>query len=82
MPGEFHEQRTLEGYSPWERRVGHDLVAFDYLLILVNLPSKFHLFSKIEKVKVKVKVAQSCPTLVTPRTIESVEFSRLEYWSG
>ena len=30
----------------------------------------------------KVKVAQSCPTFVTPWTIQSMEFSRPEYWSG
>ena len=30
--------------------------------------------------KVKVKVAQSCPTLCDP--IQSMEFSRPEYWSG
>ena len=28
----------------------------------------------------KVKVAQSCPTLCNP--MESMEFSRPEYWSG
>ena len=32
--------------------------------------------------KVKVKVAQLCPTLLTSRTIQSMEFSRPEYWSG
>ena len=32
--------------------------------------------------KVKVKVTQSSPTLVTPWTIQSLEFSRPEYWSG
>ena len=30
----------------------------------------------------KLKVAQSCLTLGTPRTIQSLEFSRQEYWSG
>ena len=24
LSGEFHEQRSLVGYSPWRRRVGHD----------------------------------------------------------
>ena len=33
-------------------------------------------------VKVKVKIAQSCPTLCYPWTIWSLEFSRPEYWSG
>ena len=28
-----------------------------------------------------VKVAQSCPTLCAPQTIQSMEFSRPEYWS-
>jgi len=30
----------------------------------------------------KVKVAQSCPTLCDPWTIQSTEFSRPENWSG
>ena len=25
LPGEFHGQRSLVGYSPWGRRVGRDL---------------------------------------------------------
>ena len=24
LPGEFHGQRSLVGYSPWGRRAGHD----------------------------------------------------------
>ena len=24
LPGEFYGQRSLAGYSPWGRRVGHD----------------------------------------------------------
>ena len=31
---------------------------------------------------VKVNMAQSCPALVTPWTVQSMEFSRPEYWSG
>ena len=30
----------------------------------------------------KVKVAQWCPTLCHPMTMQSMEFSRPEYWSG
>ena len=30
----------------------------------------------------KVKVAQSCPTLCDPMEYTSMEFSRPEYWSG
>ena len=33
-------------------------------------------------IKMKMKVAQSCPTLATPWTIQSMEFSRPEYWNG
>ena len=32
--------------------------------------------------KVKVQVAQSCPTVCHPMTTQSMEFSRPEYWSG
>ena len=32
--------------------------------------------------KAKVKVAQLCPTLCDPWTIQYMEFSRPEYWSG
>ena len=36
-----------------------------------------------EEPKVKVKVAQSCLTLCNPTDyIQSMEFSRPEYWSG
>ena len=30
----------------------------------------------------EVKVAQSCLTLCDPMDIQSMEFSRTEYWSG
>ena len=33
-------------------------------------------------IKSHVKVAQFCPTLWTPETIQSMEFSRPEYWNG
>ena len=34
------------------------------------------------KESVKVKVTQSCLTLCDPWTIQPMEFSRSEYWSG
>ena len=34
------------------------------------------------EISMKVKVAQSCLTLATPWTIQSMEVSRPEYWSG
>ena len=42
--------------------------------LLVSLKCYFSL--------VKMKVTQSCPTLCNPWTIQSMEFSRPEYWSG
>ena len=39
-----------------------------------------HLFV-ITHLKVKGKVTQSCPILYDPWTIQSMEFSRPEYWS-
>ena len=44
------------------------------------LYSLSHQKSPIKTLKVKVKVTQSCPTLCNP--IQSMEFSRPEYWSG
>ena len=35
-----------------------------------------------ERDAVKVKVTQSCPSLCNPMTIQYMEFSRPEYWSG
>ena len=32
--------------------------------------------------KVKVKFAQSCPILCDPMNVQSMKFSRPEYWSG
>ena len=37
---------------------------------------------EIKKGKVKVKFAQSCPTLCEPMDCTVTEFSRPEYWSG
>ena len=42
---------------------------------LGTCPSSFGLFL------LKVKVVQSCPAFATPWTIQSMEFSRTEYWS-
>ena len=30
LPGEFHRQRSLAGYSPWGRRVGHNWATKHY----------------------------------------------------
>ena len=37
---------------------------------------------KATQSEVKVKVTQLCPILCNPGTMQSMEFSRPEYWSG
>ena len=41
-----------------------------------------YFLSYVSNLIVKVKVAQSCPTLYDPWTIQFLKFSRPEYWSG
>ena len=43
-----------------------------------------HAMWRGQKIKNKwcVKVVQSCPTFCDPINIQSMEFSRPEYWSG
>ena len=51
--------------------------------IPIKLPMAF--FTELEQkisLFMKVKVTQLYPTLTTPWTIQSVEISRAEYWSG
>ena len=44
--------------------------------------SMFSAISGSASAPVKVKVTQSCLTLCNPMSVQSMEFSRLEYWSG
>ena len=41
LPGKSHGQRTLEDYSPWGRRVGHDLVTKQELKPLWRTKTSF-----------------------------------------
>ena len=71
LPGEFHEQRSLVGYSPCGCKV---------------LDTTEWLGVHIHKYFTCVLVAQSCLFFVTPWTVAhqaplSMEFSRKEYWS-
>ena len=36
LPGEFHRERSLAGYSPWGHRVGHNWVMLLYLKWIIN----------------------------------------------
>ena len=42
LPGEFHEQKSLAGYSPWDRRVRHDWATSSPLLLLLLLSHFSH----------------------------------------
>ena len=39
LPGEFHGQRSLAGYSPWSRRVAHDWVTDTHTVLTRKCPS-------------------------------------------
>ena len=70
LPGESHGQRSLMDYSPWGHK-GSDTT------------EQLSTHARLSIVKLKVHVAQLCQTLrATLWTIQSVEFSRPEYWSG
>ena len=49
---------------------------------IFSQPVAFNFLSNVFHLVSEVKVAQLCPTLCDPWTIESMEFSRPEYWSG
>ena len=36
LPGEFHEQKSLSGYSPWRCRVEHDWVTTTFTVMEFN----------------------------------------------
>ena len=73
LTGEFHEQRSLVGYSPW----GHK----------ESDTTDYHSLTAAAAAAAAAKSLQSCPTLSDPMdcslTGSSVHgFSRQEYWSG
>ena len=55
----------------------------EYKYIFQEFKSFYHV-TGIEMIHyfLKLKVTQLCPTLCDPWTIQSMEFSRPEYWSG
>ena len=50
LPGELHGLRSLAGYSPWRRRVGHDWATYTFLFQerspLSSLASPWNLWSQ------------------------------------
>ena len=51
LPGEFHGQRSLEGYRPWGHRVGHDWVTntFHFDFHVSTLLSSNYILKHISK---------------------------------
>ena len=73
---------SLRPHGPQHTRLPHPWDSPDK-----NTGVDCHFLLQCMKVKSESEVAQSCPTLVTPRTAAyqatpSVGFSRQEYWSG
>ena len=88
----FHRIAILlfqaQGYSKGESEVrvtGVWLVSFEFYFSLLAPPFNFKFNNSVNNYisiyDMKGKVAQSCPTLCDPQTIQSMEFSRTEYWS-
>ena len=73
LPGKFHGQRSLAGYSPWSCKVTLDLAAKQKRYICVCM-----------KVKVihSVMFISMIPWTVACQAALSMEFFRQEYWSG
>ena len=81
LPGEFHGERSVEGYSPWghkesdttERLIWSDLKrstqAYTTIKLLKDKGQKKKCILKLAKVKVKVKSPSVVQLFVTPWTI-------------
>ena len=52
------------------------------MVLCSRLRTKRSLAHRLLAMSVKMKVTQSCRLFVTPWTIQSVKFSRSDYWSG
>ena len=52
LPGEFHGQRSLAGYSPWDCRVRHDLATF-YFTFITSTKSEDKLSTKWETTHIR-----------------------------
>ena len=72
LPGECHGQKSLVGYSPWDRRVGHNRVANTFthsdtgkIQVANHLASIWFTFHAVSLSKVKVTYkAPSDPRLI------------------
>ena len=49
LPGEFHGQRSLGGYSPWGSRVGHEWLTNTHNLKIFNFPKNFSIMANSSK---------------------------------
>ena len=76
----------MVGARVWEKRGLGSWYLMGTVLVIQDEKSSGDLFvmvcSNMNVLNVTVKVAQLCPTLATPWTVQSIEFCRPEYWSG
>ena len=94
-PSKDCEEQSVPALSLWLidghlLPVSLHIIVFLYVSVCVQISPFIGLpvivntshFDLITSIKVKVTVAQSCLTFLIPWTIQSMEFSRPEYWSG
>ena len=62
LPGKFHGQRSLVGFSPWDHRVRHNWATNIHFFIYANVTSHWIRSDKY----LLCLVTQSCPTLWDP----------------
>ena len=66
LPGEFHRQRSLLGYSPWDHKeldTIEQLTLEQLIIILLNYTKRTNVWIASER---ESEVTQSCPTLCNP----------------
>ena len=82
LTGKSHGERSLAGYSPWGRRVGHDWAHTHEWMARTSYWCLTHPSSgSISQWTGKWKLLSHVLLFAIPWTIQSIEFSRPEYWS-
>ena len=68
LPGEFHRQRKLLGYSPWGGRVGHNVVTEQQQLWVIIQDYTIHFVAQIVPA---LSIGSSCSLPLCPLNIPS-----------
>ena len=77
LPNSGNEPMSPAGHNL--KNKGHSIVLKPPCVSSMDINGRWSSINKSESVG---KLTQLCPTLCDPRTIQSMEFSRPEYWSG